>query len=122
MIAYSTIGTNDKEKAVAFYDALFADLGVQKMSPNERVTLWTDASGKGMFGVITPFDGKPATPGNGNMLAIGVENAETVAKLHAKGLELGATDEGEPGERMPGMNFSYIRDPEGNKLAFFSQG
>ena len=122
MIAYATLGTNDLEKAVAFYDALFSDLGVSKMSPNERITLWTDASGKGMVGVIKPFNEEPATPGNGNMLAIGVDSLETIEKLHAKALKLGATDEGEPGPRMPGMNFAYVRDPEGHKLAFFSQG
>lgn len=122
MIGYATLGTNDKEKAVAFYDALFADLGVNKMSPNDRITLWTDASGKGMVAVITPYNEEPATTGNGCMLAIAVDNLETVTKLYNKALELGATDEGEPGPRMPGMNFAYIRDPEGHKLAFFSQG
>lgn len=122
MIAYTTIGTNNPEKAVAFYDALFSDLGVNKMSPNDRITLWTDASGKGMFGVIKPFDEEPATCGNGCMIAIGVDNLETITKLHARALELGASDEGEPGPRMPGMNFAYVRDPEGHKLAFFAQG
>lgn len=122
MIAYATLGTNDLEKAVAFYDALFSDLGVSKMSPNDRITLWTDASGKGMVGVIKPFNEEPATPGNGNMLAIAVDSLDAIKKLHSKALELGATDEGEPGARMPGMNFAYVRDPEGHKLAFFSQG
>lgn len=122
MIAYSTIGTNDLEKATAFYDALFSDLGVNKMSPNDRITLWTDASGKGMFGVIKPYNEETATSGNGCMIAIGVDGLETIKKLHAKALELGATDEGEPGPRMPGMNFAYVRDPEGHKLAFFAQG
>jgi catechol 2,3-dioxygenase-like lactoylglutathione lyase family enzyme len=122
MIGYATLGTNDPEKAVAFYDGLFSDLGVTKMAPNDRITLWTDASGKGMVAVISPFNGEAASPGNGNMLAISVDSVDTIKKLYNKALELGATDEGEPGERMPGMNFAYIRDPEGHKIAFFCQG
>lgn len=123
MIGYATLGTNDLERATAFYDALFADLGVNKLSPNDRLNLWMDGSGKGMVGVIKPYDEKEASSGNGCMLAVSVDSAETVAKLYAKALELGAADEGEPGPRGGGpMNFAYIRDLDGHKIAFFAQG
>ena len=32
MIGYTTLGTNDLEKATAFCDALFKDLGLKKLS------------------------------------------------------------------------------------------
>ena len=91
MIGYTTVGTNDLEKAAAFYDALFADLGLKRIVPNERLILWSSKAGAAMFGVIKPFDGQPASSGNGTMVALMVDDAETVAKLHAKALELGAT-------------------------------
>ena len=121
MIGYTTLGTNDLEKAVAFYDALFADLDVKQMVPNERVVLWSKKPGGAMLAVAKPFDGEAASVGNGTMVALSVDSAETVATLHAKALELGASDEGAPGERGGnGMHFGYFRDLDGNKLAFFS--
>ena len=121
MIGYTTLGTNDLEKATAFYDALFADLGLKKIVPNDRLVLWSSKAGAAMFGVIKPFDGQPATAGNGTMVALMVDDAETVAKLHAKALELGGSDEGEVGPRGGGgMTFGYVRDLDGNKLAFYA--
>ena len=96
MIGYTTHGTNDLEKAVAFYDALFADLDVKQMVPNERIVLWSKKPGGAMLAVAKPFDGEAASVGNGTMVALSVDSAETVATLHAKALELGASDEGAP--------------------------
>ncbi|MBL6953284.1 MAG: VOC family protein [Alphaproteobacteria bacterium] len=121
MIGYTTLGTNDLEKATAFYDALFADLGLKKIVPNERLVLWSSKAGAAMLGVIKPFDGQPASAGNGTMVALMVDDAETVAKLHAKALALGGRDEGEVGPRGGGgMTFAYARDLDGNKLAFYA--
>ncbi len=121
MMGYTTLGTNDLEKAAAFYDALFADLGLKKITPNDRLVLWSSQAGAAMLGVIKPFDGQPATAGNGTMVALMVDDAETVAKLHAKALALGGSDEGEVGPRGGGaMTFGYFRDLDGNKLAFYA--
>ncbi len=121
MIGYTTIGTNDLEKAAAFYDALFADLNLKRIEPNDRLVLWSAKPGIAMFGVIKPYDGKVATGGHGTMIALNVEDADTVAKLHAKALELGGSDEGAPGPRGT-MNFGYFRDLDGNKIAFSAAG
>jgi predicted lactoylglutathione lyase len=45
-----------------------------------------------------------------------------VDSLYAKAMELGATDEGKPGERMKGFYAAYFRDLDGNKLNFFCMG
>ncbi|MBT3331140.1 MAG: VOC family protein [Rhodospirillaceae bacterium] len=121
MIGYTTLGTNDLEKAAAFYDALFADQGLKRMTPNDRLVMWSSKAGAAMFGIIKPFDGKAASVGNGTMIALMVDSAETVAKLHARALELGGSDEGEVGPRGGGgMTFAYARDLDGNKLAFYA--
>ena len=120
MIGYTTLGTNDLEAATTFYDALFADMGYKKIIPNERLVLWSSKAGAAMLGVINPFDGETATVGNGTMVAIMVDSPETVANLHAKALSLGAADEGEVRIRGGNLTFGYVRDPDGNKLAFYA--
>jgi predicted lactoylglutathione lyase len=56
------------------------------------------------------------------MVALPAGSREGVDKLYAKAIELGASCEGEPGERIPGFYGAYFRDLDGNKLAFFHMG
>ncbi len=122
MIAYTTLGTNDAEKSKAFYDALLAEIGGKRAVEVDRVTLYAGAEGTPFFGIAEPADGKPASVGNGTMIALSASSPEEVDRLHAKALELGATDEGAPGPREnKGLAFyaGYFRDPDGNKLNFF---
>ena len=121
MISYTTVGTRDLERASKFYDELFAVIGAKRMMDMPRGAMWGtgDLSQPG-FAVMLPFDGEPATVGNGVMVAINAGSPENVAKLHAKALELGGTDEGEPGPRAEGMAYcGYFRDMDGNKLNAF---
>ena len=71
-----------------------------------------------MFAVCTPHNEQAPNPGNGNMVAFTPGSKELVDKLHAKALELGGSDEGEPGQRMDGFYGAYFRDPDGNKVCF----
>ncbi len=72
-----------------------------------------------MFGICVPEDEKPATVGNGVMIALGAENPAAVDKLYAKAIELGATDAGAPGVRADAYYIAYFRDLDGNKVNFF---
>lgn len=120
MIGYMTFGTNDLEKAGQFYDALFEEVGAKRFMADEHIILWARKPGEAMFSVITPNDGNTATVGNGTMAAFAVDDLAMVKSMHAKALELGGTDEGEPGPRGDnGLCFGYVRDLEGNKLAFY---
>ena len=123
MIAYTTLGTNNLEKAGQFYDSLFADLGAQRIMADDHIIIWGTPNSNltGLFSVVTPFNEEPATVGNGTMVAIHAGSVEMVSKLYEKALSLGCSDEGAPGPRGDNnvMYFSYVRDPEGNKLAFF---
>lgn len=120
MIGYTTIGTNDLPRAVAFYDALFDTIGVKQLMTFERGVGWGTSYDKPSFAVMKPFDGKPASVGNGVMISLAVQTPEQVNALHAKALALGGTDEGAPGVR--GKNFygAYFRDLDGNKLGTFA--
>jgi predicted lactoylglutathione lyase len=122
MIGYVTLGTNDFAKAGAFYDALLGEIGAQRVMANDRMILWGNQPGGPMIAVCKPYDGKPATAGNGTMVALNVGSRENVEKVYRKAIELGGADEGAPGERGPGFFGGYFRDLDGNKFVAFSMG
>ena len=119
MIGYVTIGTNDIDRSVAFYDALLAEIGAKQVFGMDRMKMYGTSMGSPMLGICIPYDEKEQHCGNGNMVALPGGSREGVDKLYAKAMELGASDEGEPGERMPTFYGGYVRDPDGNKLCFF---
>lgn len=119
MIAYTTIGTNDLEKSVQFYTDLFADTGATKLFATPRFVAFGHSMAQPFFAVVTPYNGEPATPGNGTMITLMQPNSDVVDALYAKALSLGATDEGAPGLRMGEAYCAYVRDLDGNKLNFF---
>ncbi len=118
MLAYATVGSADLEKAKSFYSALFQDLGAQIVLDIGRLVAYGTEQGGALFSVCIPFDEGEHNPGNGNMAAIAPGSRELVDKLYAKALELGATDEGAPGQRMDGFYGAYFRDLDGNKICF----
>lgn len=118
MIAYTTIGVSDMEKAKAFYLALLEDLGVAVFMDMGRLAALGSPDGGAMLALCTPYDEGAPAPGNGNMVAIAAGSKEMVDKLHAKALELGGADEGAAGARMDGFYGGYFRDPDGNKICF----
>lgn len=123
MIGYVTVGTNDLPRAAAFYDALLAELGAKRVMESERFVAWATAPNLPSFGVILPFDGQPATVGNGAMNAFAVPNRAAVDAVYKKAMELDATDEGGPGPRGDsGFYAAYFRDLDGNKLNVFCMG
>lgn len=119
MIGYTTLGTNDLPRAIAFYDALFAEIGVNQVVQFGRGVGWGSSEAAPMFTVMTPFDGQAATVGNGVMVSLACTTQAQVLALYAKALALGAVDEGAPGYRGAEYFGAYFRDMDGNKLAAF---
>jgi len=119
MIGYVTLGTNDLPRAAKFYDALLSDIGAKRFMENEQFIAWSASQDQAGVALTRPFDGKPATVGNGTMVALAAASPEQVQAVHAKALSLGATDEGAPGPRGEGFYAGYFRDPDGNKLNIF---
>lgn len=121
MIGYVTIGTNDLARAVAFYDVLAAELGTPRMFETPRSVAWGAPGGAAGIGVTLPFDGQPASVGNGMMVALAAADPDQVHRLHALALANGGTCEGAPGARGEGgFHAAYFRDPDGNKLCAFT--
>ncbi len=119
MLAYTTIGTSDMDRACAFYDALLAELGAKQLFGMDRIKFYGRSTDEPMIALCIPYDEQPHHRGNGWMIAIPGGSKEAVDKLYAKALELGATDEGAPGDRIPNVFYgAYVRDLDGNKLCF----
>lgn len=124
MIGYVTLGTNDLPRATAFYDALFGSLGIGRFMEQENYFVaWAPAPDAPSVAVTAPYNKEPATVGNGVMVALYLESPQQVDALYAKALELGGTDEGEPGfrpaDQTSGFYAAYFRDLDGNKLNAF---
>ena len=124
MFLYITLGTNDLARATRFYDAALAPLGlVRRFSDPDEVGYSHPADADIRLWINRPFDGKPASVGNGSMPALIAPNRAAVDGFHAAALANGGTDEGAPGLRPYGASFyaCYVRDPDGNKLSAVCQ-
>ncbi|GAB4136660.1 MAG: VOC family protein [Sphingomonadales bacterium] len=117
MLSYVMLGTNDLEKAKAFYDALLPLVGGKRVFETFNGQAYGAGGGQAMFMITKPFDGQAATIGNGSMVALRADSPEQVDEVYAKAIALGATDEGAPGPRANGRVYAgYFRDLDGNKL------
>lgn len=120
MIGYTTVGTNDLDRAAKFYDELFGTYGAKRVMEFPTGIVWGVSANSPGFGVIKPFNGEQATAGNGTMIALVFDAPEKVNMVYNKAIELGGKDEGAPGPRGDsGFYAGYFRDLDGNKLNAF---
>ncbi len=119
MIGYTTIGVRDLDKAVSFYDDLLDLVGGKQVMALDRIKFYGTDEGGAMLAVCRPADEGEQSCGNGQMVAIPGGSPEGADAMYSKAIELGATDAGEPGQRMPFFYGAYVNDPDGNKLCFF---
>jgi catechol 2,3-dioxygenase-like lactoylglutathione lyase family enzyme len=122
MIGYVTLGTHDLARGAPFYDAIAKELGTTRMMEGEQFIAWGKPGVGAGIGLTKPFDGKPATVGNGSMVALAAADKAQVNRLHALALSLGGRCEGPPGQRGEGFYAAYFRDLDGNKLSAFVMG
>jgi len=125
MLSYLWIGANDVDASVAFYDSILLPLGYEK-DYSEGVCSYSlpdtvdRLNGPGTVHVGRPFDGGPATAGNGMMPAFRTQSRADVDAIYVSALGQEGVDEGAPGTRAaytPNFYVAYLRDPTGNKIA-----
>lgn len=124
---YVTLGAADAAAAHAFYDDVLATIG---WSSHASFPGWRGYSAQGAgkgptVWICTPFNGQPASAGNGTMVAFPAASPAQVDAFHAAAMARGAQDEGAPGPRAdygPHWYAAYLRDPTGNKIAVVHNG
>jgi catechol 2,3-dioxygenase-like lactoylglutathione lyase family enzyme len=134
MFTYVCLGTNNLQRAAAFYDAALGALGLQRCDAGaesgfEEMIGWgtylDDGRQELALWMCKPFDGASASVGNGTMVALKAKSWKEVDDFHVYALAHGGTSEGLPGLR-PQYNddfyVAYVRDPDGNKLAAVCRG
>ena len=112
---YCVFGTNNMEESIKFYDSLFEETELKQVLSTDRMTFWQCEDFA--FALAKPFDGEPASNGNGTMIGLNVGSIEEVKRLYNKAIELGGNSEGEPGQRGPKFS-AYVRDLDKNKIVF----
>jgi catechol 2,3-dioxygenase-like lactoylglutathione lyase family enzyme len=127
MLGYTMYGTNDLPRALAFYDKVFGAIGVGRLMefPTGGVA-WGTSFGQPMFAIGKPHDGKPATVGNGAMMALVVDERAKVDAVYNAAIAAGGSSEGAlgvRGEEGPQAFYAgYFRDLDGNKFCVFRVG
>lgn len=117
MIGYTTIGVKDLDAAKNFYKSLF---DAEVLVDVGRLAMIGKSMTEPKIAVCVPYNEEDPHPGNGNMVAFPGGSKEAVDALYKKAMDLGASCDGEPGQRIPDMFYgAYVKDPDGNKLCFF---
>lgn len=130
MISHITLGTDDLDRALSFYEPVMAELGLERRDqPTANCRAWAywgpKSGGRPLFIVTRPQDGRASTAGNGTMLALLASSRAGVDQAYSVALNAGGTDEGPPGLRTeyhPRFYGAYVRDPDGNKICFCFHG
>ena len=120
MFSHTTLGVSDLQRAIRFYSPLMEALGFTLKFSDAVGAGWKPSGAdRPLFIVSHPFDGRAASAGNGQMIALLASSREIVDRCHALAIEHGGRDEGRPGLRQayhPDYYGAYFRDPDGNKL------
>lgn len=122
MLSYVTLGSNDLAADAPFFDALMGHMGYKRVMELPRGIIWGSHPGAPSLGLLTPFDGQPASVGNGTMVALNAKSREEVDSAWKLAQTNGGVDEGAPGERFPGFYAAYFRSPVGHKFAIVKMG
>lgn len=118
MIGYITVGSNDLTASGVFYDELLSSLHASRAYTQTNMIAYSFGDQRPMV-VTLPNDGKPATNGNGTMVALMASDRAHVDTVHALALRLGAKDAGQPASYQGQFYGGYSRDPDGNKFCVF---
>jgi catechol 2,3-dioxygenase-like lactoylglutathione lyase family enzyme len=126
MFSHIQLGARDLPRMIAFYDAVLATLGLVRIVDTEDDgppgAGWRPADAAWpQFYVQAPFNGLPATWGNGVQVSFMAVSREGVREAWEVAMAMGAVDEGAPGLRPrygEGFYGAYCRDLEGNKVCF----
>jgi len=122
VLSHVHVGVGDFQRAFAFYSGVMDALGfpLKFSEPAESWAGWKPANAaRPLFLIGHPYNGEPAAPGNGQMVALLAPSRDAVEKCYTAAIAHGGRCEGPPGLRPhyhPDYYGAYFRDPDGNKI------
>lgn len=117
LLSHVSLGTNDFERAVRFYEATLKAIGACRIMEEPGGVAFGRVFPE--FWVQRPYDGKTASVGNGTHVAFLAHSRAQVDAFYTAALEAGGVDDGAPGQRphySPAYYGCFVRDPDGHKV------
>ncbi len=117
IVSHLSVGTNDFDRAIKFYDTVLATLGCRRVMNHPGAVAYGKLFPE--FWVQTPIDGKVASVGNGSHVGFVARNEREVHEFFQAAVEAGAAPDGDPGPRPEYSDAYYgcfVRDLDGNKI------
>jgi catechol 2,3-dioxygenase-like lactoylglutathione lyase family enzyme len=117
MLGHLSFGVSDLGRAIAFYDAALASLGLTRVWTTDNAAGY-GPPGRGDILALKRRDGA-AAPGPGFHLAFNAPSRDAVDAFHAAAIRAGGSDNGAPGLRPhygPTYYAAFVIDPEGYPL------
>jgi catechol 2,3-dioxygenase-like lactoylglutathione lyase family enzyme len=115
MLGHLSFGVLDLDRAIAFYDAALAPLGLTRV--------WTKATaagygplGRGDILALKLQQSPVRPPGSGSHLAFNASTHAALDAFHSEALRAGGSDNGRPGLRLhygPTYYAAFVIDPDG---------
>ncbi len=122
MLSHVFVGITDFPRALAFYTGVMTTLGLELKFSDPEIPWagWKQRTAdRPLFLIGHAYNGEPASPGNGQMIALLAKSRDIVGRSYAAALAGGGQCEGPPGLRPhyhPNYYGAYFRDPDGNKI------
>ncbi|MCO6060058.1 VOC family protein [Pseudomonas sp. MOB-449] len=117
ILSHISLGTNDFERAVAFYDKVLPTLGCKRIMEHPGAVAYGREYPE--FWVQKPLDGRPASVGNGTHIGFFAASKDAVLAFFEAVLDAGGRSDGEPGPRLEyGEPYygCFVRDLDGHKI------
>ncbi len=117
IMSHVSIGTNNVDKALAFYDKVLATIGAVRILEHPQAVAYGRQYPE--FWVHPPHDGGKASVGNGTHFGFFAASKSQVDEFYKVALAQGATSDGKPGPRpLYGEPYygCFVRDLDGHKI------
>jgi catechol 2,3-dioxygenase-like lactoylglutathione lyase family enzyme len=118
MLGHLSFGVFDMVRAIAFYDAALAPLGLTRVWTNSKGVGY-GPPGRGDILALKRQAVAVTPPGPGFHLAFNASTRAAVDAFHAEAVRAGGTDNGLPGLRLhygPTYYAAFVIDPDGYRL------
>jgi catechol 2,3-dioxygenase-like lactoylglutathione lyase family enzyme len=118
VIGHLSFGVFDLDRAVRFYDAVLAPVGMARVWADDTAAGYGPPGGNDTL-ALKRQPQPVVPPGPGFHLAFDAPTREAVDRFHAAALAQGGRDAGAPGLRPhygPSYYAAFVHDPDGHKL------